>query len=618
MAHGKKKDKKHVSSKGSYGSEQMVQFYDSKGIVNIKNVRNNSRKSRVTRSRSRSHSHSHSHSHSRKLNDTFNAKDLIYNYDKNYNKKRKSRRNSKNSSKNAINNKYYKRRSSHNKRRSSCSSTSSKSSCKSSRSSSTSRCDGRGDGIRCFTCVPSHHYNQNILPNNPYGLYSKVLPHDADGYVNKSVYIQYYRSLKKQSIEQLNFVPLGGSTKLLDPPSAWSGDVQEFVKHKNFSLPKLCSSVFAAYMVEIYTAATVRDVPFLDYPFDVQIAKSVVDIANLSQYKGPTITYDTIFRGESNGDLIGPYISQLLLLDYELGGIVNDQRYPTFATQDFMYTLPSALSVQNGIVTESLAPLLPPRYIITGRDLAAFVRENQLLYTFLRVVGVLFNANAPFNAGIPINYSFTGDANFGRPNIDFALGAVTRYALLAASCLNIKGLFIRPEEVGIIVNRFKANLNLTNNPKLGEELTNSPILDDIYNTFGSYLLPQVYPEGSPACPSYPSGRATVAGACITVLKFFFSGQWIMNLFEPDITGQTLVSTGMMSNLTNELDKLASNIGFGRMFAGVNYRMDVIAGIKLGEEVALYFLREHVKNYPQQVNIQMSLYNGDITYVTNRL
>jgi hypothetical protein len=40
---------------------------------------------------------------------------------------------------------------------------------------------------------------------------------------------------------------------------------------------------------------------------------------------------------------------------------------------------------------------------------------------------------------------------------------------------------------------------------------------------GSFLLSQAFAEGSPKHPSYPAGHGAVAGACITVLKFFFDG-----------------------------------------------------------------------------------------------
>lgn len=37
----------------------------------------------------------------------------------------------------------------------------------------------------------------------------------------------------------------------------------------------------------------------------------------------------------------------------------------------------------------------------------------------------------------------------------------------------------------------------------------------------SWLFPMPYVEGSPMHPSYGSGHATVAGACVTILKAFF-------------------------------------------------------------------------------------------------
>ena len=35
------------------------------------------------------------------------------------------------------------------------------------------------------------------------------------------------------------------------------------------------------------------------------------------------------------------------------------------------------------------------------------------------------------------------------------------------------------------------------------------------------LLPMAFQEGSPMHPSYGAGHATVAGACVTILKAFF-------------------------------------------------------------------------------------------------
>ena len=54
-------------------------------------------------------------------------------------------------------------------------------------------------------------------------------------------------------------------------------------------------------------------------------------------------------------------------------------------------------------------------------------------------------------------------------------------------------------------------------------LLNSAAVAATFAEYGTYLLPQAFPEGSPTHPCYPTGHGTVGGACITALKFFFDG-----------------------------------------------------------------------------------------------
>jgi hypothetical protein len=42
---------------------------------------------------------------------------------------------------------------------------------------------------------------------------------------------------------------------------------------------------------------------------------------------------------------------------------------------------------------------------------------------------------------------------------------------------------------------------------------------------------------------------------------------------------------------DELDKLAWNVGMGRNFAGIHWRSDVAAGLRLGEDLAIAVLAE---------------------------
>ena len=49
----------------------------------------------------------------------------------------------------------------------------------------------------------------------------------------------------------------------------------------------------------------------------------------------------------------------------------------------------------------------------------------------------------------------------------------------------------------------------------------------------------------------------------------------------------------------ELDKLASNISFGRDLAGVHWRTDGSEGMRLGEKVAVKLLRDRLKTYNEK-------------------
>ena len=54
---------------------------------------------------------------------------------------------------------------------------------------------------------------------------------------------------------------------------------------------------------------------------------------------------------------------------------------------------------------------------------------------------------------------------------------------------------------------------------------------------GTYLLPFAFPEGSPTHPSYGAGHATVAGACVTILKSWFNENYeFKEIYEPNNSG----------------------------------------------------------------------------------
>ncbi|MEM8932651.1 MAG: bromoperoxidase, partial [Acidobacteriota bacterium] len=148
-------------------------------------------------------------------------------------------------------------------------------------------------------------------------------------------------------------------------------------------------------------------------------------------------------------------------------------------------------------------------------------------------------------------------------------------------------------------------------------------LGDLSAGSPSFLLPMAFPEGSPMHPAYGAGHATVAGACVTVLKAYFDhgfpitektgGVWEA---DPKTRGRSLRQAECCGPLTveGELNKLASNISIGRDWAGVHYFTDYIESIRLGEQIALGLLEEQKLTYRENFRMTVPLFSGEVVRI----
>jgi hypothetical protein len=139
----------------------------------------------------------------------------------------------------------------------------------------------------------------------------------------------------------------------------------------------------------------------------------------------------------------------------------------------------------------------------------------------------------------------------------------------------------------------------------------------------SYFLAQAFPEGSPTHPAYPTGHGTVAGACITVLKFFFDGNYpITSPKVPSADGTALENYRAPAGqrpltVNSELHKLAHNVSFGHgIHAGVHWRSDTDESIKLGEAIALSYLRDHAHLYNEHFSVSLTKLDGTVATISN--
>ena len=76
--------------------------------------------------------------------------------------------------------------------------------------------------------------------------------------------------------------------------------------------------------------ALCRDIHFGEYDVDPARRERRGGPVALSDFRGPrsgfTVTSGTLFRGNTTGDLVGPYLSQFLWADIPMGALRISQR----------------------------------------------------------------------------------------------------------------------------------------------------------------------------------------------------------------------------------------------------------------------------------------------------
>ncbi|MDR4512954.1 MAG: vanadium-dependent haloperoxidase [Nitrososphaeraceae archaeon] len=512
---------------------------------------------------------------------------------------------------------------------------------------------------RDISSIPNYNNGDEYLYKNKIASFSKTLPHNNLGEVDLKAYSKFIHALETKDFYSFEKIPIGGLAqsfdlrtfgaksnhsnnissfeykssnpsgsnnylKLINPMAAFSFELIGPDSHNLFLKPppKFDDPETAGEIGEIYWQALLREIPFTHYHNNNLVKQASQDLSSFTRFYGPKdngiVTPETIFRGNTIGDIRGPYLSQFLLKPISYGATKIEQKYAvSLPERDYMASYQAWLAVQNGIVTETenLDPV--PRYIRNGRDLAEYVHKDFPFQAYLNACLILLDSKSPFDLGNVYSHSKTqiGFSTFGAPHAMYLVSAVANLALKAAWFQKwLVHRRLRPEKFGgCIHNNF---VGKTSYP-ICKEILDSPVLNLIFNKNSSYLLPSAYPEGCPPHPAYPAGHATMAGACITVLKAFFDeNAEIDNPVIPSTDGQKLLSYQGSENLTvgEELNKLGSNIGIGRDFAGVHWRSDCIEGMNLGEELAIRFLMEQNDLFYERSTFRLTKFNGTVVEI----
>ena len=247
---------------------------------------------------------------------------------------------------------------------------------------------------------------------------------------------------------------------------------------------------------------------------------------------------------------------------------------------------------------------------------------------------------APLSAGNPYSTSRTqtGFGTLGQPNFASLVAEVATRALKSVWYQKwAVHRRLRPEAFAGHLHFAKTNSNIRYPmaagalQKLDAVLLKIQDFNKVRNGYG-YFLPMAFRDGCPSHPAYGAGHATVAGACVTLLKAFYDDQCPFailpdsTIYVPSTDGKQLLALNPITPIQpgcpytyndlkdtmtvgGELNKLASNVSLARNFAGVHWRSDHAASLPLGEQVAMKFLQEVVQTYNEPVTFTFTTFDG---------
>src|SRR5918997_68112 len=165
------------------------------------------------------------------------------------------------------------------------------------------------------------------------GSFSKALPHNDFGEVNRKAYKALVAAIASGQDFDFEAVPLGSVGKLANPQAAFTFDLIGPDSHQLTirPAPTFDSAEEAGEMAELYWHALTHDIHFSDYGTDPLTLQAAANLSWFSDFRGPkegdVVTTNTLFRGNTPGDLNGPYISQFLYLPCPYGATRIQQRY---------------------------------------------------------------------------------------------------------------------------------------------------------------------------------------------------------------------------------------------------------------------------------------------------
>lgn len=494
--------------------------------------------------------------------------------------------------------------------------------------------------------VPPHTTNgdEQRYPDKS-ATYTKGLLQDDIGVVNPAAYQSFKKALKSGKNSDFEAIIIGGTRTQNGPQGSYAFDMEGLDSVQFGNAPndpggpslvppfaQIASADYGTQLIEMYWGSLMRDVAFTDYASNATAAAAAAELTSMPAYKGPrdasgSVTPDLLFRGGFPGDTVGPYMSQFMITPTSFGVQPLDQLMKTLLPGiEYMTDTTTFQQVQNGISTGLSLQYDPVhRYLHDGRGLSSYTHDDVLYQAYFTALLVMGTLKVPPNPDNPYNGSRTqnGFSTFGGPDFAACQGEVAARALNRVWYQKwLVHLTHRPESGGGVCHQILSGNQNRIDARLNNNVLNSQAVAQSFSKYGTYLLSQAFPEGSPTHPSYPTGHGTVGGACVTFLKFFFDGSYVIpNPLVPTSDGLSLVpytgSDAGQINVNGELNKLAHNVSYGHgIHAGIHWRSDTEQSMLLGEAMALSVLQDKARTYNEKFTINITRLDGSTATISN--
>lgn len=327
------------------------------------------------------------------------------------------------------------------------------------------------------------------FPLSLLGTFTKGLPHarDTSLLLDRSAFDLFVRGIDTGDFSHIESIPLGpdpaGDNAFNNSAIAAGAAVrgwESMAAGLNFTLegpdaqrvtmppaPQIDSVELGYELSESYWMALCRDVPFTEFVNSELVAAATRSMSahkwlsddaelqalltpaetsrrNLELRNGDGITLDSVFKGVLNGDDVGPYLSQFLLIGCDtLGGLSRTERaaYVTgrirygshridqrvrkaMPLRDYMTSWGAYIDVTNGADLRGRESYVSAEgennndeethtFIHTPRDLATYVHYDALYQAYFNACVLMLAMGIEFDRGLPFTRPDASDKQTG-------------------------------------------------------------------------------------------------------------------------------------------------------------------------------------------------------------